>query len=176
MTSAVLLVVTAGAERSLRGSFTIIFAINGTLMGLLRDQPGLIRRAVASGLACDLLLKRPNASFARPRALRHFAFAVPASCTWLYFLTLILHRGVWWSLHLWGGAIVLAGVVVWLLSSLLLPPHGPEAEGAGQPSHARRGHLRSDRGSHGVNALQDHQATDAVITSVRSEGGTACGS
>ena len=109
MTGAVLLVVTAGAERSLRGSVTIIFAINGTLMGLLRDQPGLIRRAVASGLACDLLLKRPNASFARPRALRHFAFAVPASCTWLYFLTPILDRGAWWSLHLWSGAIVTVG-------------------------------------------------------------------
>jgi hypothetical protein len=37
-------------------------------------------------------------------------------------------KGWWWSVHLWTGAIVLAGLVGWLLSYLILPPQEPREE------------------------------------------------
>jgi hypothetical protein len=39
----------------------------------------------------------------------------------LYFLALHLTHGVWWSVHVWAGAIVVAGLVGWLVSYLVVP-------------------------------------------------------
>jgi len=43
----------------------------------------------------------------------------------VYFAGVALTRGVWWSLPLWSGAIVLAGAVGWLASWLVVPPAIP---------------------------------------------------
>lgn len=104
------------------GSLTIVFTLNAILMGFMRDTAALIPGAALAGLVADLLLKQLKPSVTRPGALRLFAFAVPAIYYLLYFLTLMLGKGIWWSVHLWAGAIVLAGVVGWLLSYLLVPP------------------------------------------------------
>jgi membrane protein YqaA with SNARE-associated domain len=40
---------------------------------------------------------------------------------------LLLMKGWWWSVHVWTGGIVLAGLVGWLLSYLILPPQEPQA-------------------------------------------------
>ena len=49
------------------------------------------------------------------------AALVPFGLYSLYFLTLALLGGVWWPIPLWLGAIVLSGVVGWLVSYLLVP-------------------------------------------------------
>jgi hypothetical protein len=38
------------------------------------------------------------------------------------FFALMLTEGIAWSVHLWVGSIVLAGLAGWLLCYLLLPP------------------------------------------------------
>jgi hypothetical protein len=152
LTGMVLLVVRRWGRALPPGSLTIVFAVNALLMGFLRDQPALIPGATAAGLAADLLLKQLNPSITRPRALRLFAFAVPAVYGLFYFLALIFAKGMWWSLPLWSGSVVLAGFAGWLLSYLLLPPGGPEVGG------------------------RSRQAIHAEITSDRVEGGTACDS
>jgi len=53
-------------------------------------------------------------------------FAVPATYYAFYFVALAWTKGVWWSIHLWMGSILLAGVVGWLLSYLVAPPPEPE--------------------------------------------------
>jgi hypothetical protein len=40
----------------------------------------------------------------------------------LYFLVLLVTKGVGWSMNLWMGSIVMAGIVGLLVSYLLVPP------------------------------------------------------
>jgi hypothetical protein len=39
-----------------------------------------------------------------------------------YFVVMMLTQGIGWSVHLWTGSIVLAGVTGLLLSYLIIPP------------------------------------------------------
>jgi hypothetical protein len=56
------------------------------------------------------------------REFRAFAFLVPAIFFTGYFLTIHLHTGIAWTVHLWAGSIVLTGLAGLLLSFLTLPP------------------------------------------------------
>lgn len=100
--------------------------LNAAAMGLLNFSGGypmaLVVAAGAGGLSADVMhgLLRPTAG--RPAALRIFAFVVPALFYLCYFIALILTEGIAWSVHLWAGSIVLAGLAGWLLSYLLVPP------------------------------------------------------
>ena len=42
-----------------------------------------------------------------------------------YFLDLMVTQGIIWSIHLWLGSCVMAGIVGLVLSYLLAPPQGP---------------------------------------------------
>jgi hypothetical protein len=112
------------------GTLTVMVALNAAGMGFLSiygDYPlALVVAASTAGLFADLLraLLRPTAR--RPLAWRVFAFAVPAVFYLCYFLALVLTEGVAWSVHVWTGAVVLAGIAGWLLSYLILPPRSLE--------------------------------------------------
>jgi hypothetical protein len=55
--------------------------------------------------------------------LRIFAFAVPAILYGLYFIAMIVNDGgIGWSVHLWAGSAVMAGIVGVLLSYLVVLP------------------------------------------------------
>jgi len=103
------------------GSVTLIFGINAALVSIVREQFLMIGVALLAGAAADTFL-----SFAgRPlqgRALRLFSFLTPAFLTLTYFAVLMTTQGVWWSVHVWAGSIVVAGLVGWLLSYLVEPP------------------------------------------------------
>ena len=99
--------------------------MNALMVGGARDQWRLIPGAIAAGLVADLLVRRLVPSPARIPALRLVAFAVPAVDFAVYFVGVALTRGVWWSLPLWSGAIVLAGAAGWLASWLVVPPAIP---------------------------------------------------
>jgi hypothetical protein len=50
------------------------------------------------------------------------AFAVPAVQYLFYFIAIMLWARVSWSVHMWTGAIVIAGGVGWLVSYLVVAP------------------------------------------------------
>ena len=106
------------------GSLALIFTLNATLMASILGptQYGLAPIMALSGLAADGLLGWLRPSAARVRALRVFAFAVPAILYTLYFVALLLTTGVEWPMPVWTGGIVLAGLVGLGLSYLLVPP------------------------------------------------------
>jgi hypothetical protein len=112
-----------------RGSLTLVFTLNASLMGVMRDQQGLIPVAVLASLPADGLLHQLKPSVSRVRALRLFAAGVPLLWSSVYVLALHLTHGIWWTVHVWAGSIVVAGLVGWLVSSLVVPPLGPTAEG-----------------------------------------------
>ncbi len=106
------------------GSLTLLFAVYVTLLSVLNNQYELIPGVVVAGIVADALLRvlRPTASRTE---LRVFAFAVPTVLYLCFFLTLALIATISWSVHLWLGSCVMAGVVGLMLSFLLVPPQGP---------------------------------------------------
>lgn len=104
------------------GSLTLLLGLSTLLTVSVHEDWGLLPLGVISGLAADGLAQWLKPSPERPGALRLFAFAVPVIFYALYFATLALTGGLWWTLHLWAGAIVMAGIIGWLLSYAFVSP------------------------------------------------------
>jgi hypothetical protein len=113
------------------GSLRLLFTLNAALMATQRDTYYLIPVAVVGGVVADLLYWRLKPSATRTAALRVFAFVVPVVMYGLFFLVLALRAGIWWTIHMWTGTVVLSGVVSLLLSYLAAPGE-IEPLGAGQ--------------------------------------------
>jgi hypothetical protein len=108
------------------GALSLVIGLNAVAMGLLHrgDYPVFFVavRALA-GLGVEVAYAWLQPSVQRPGTWRLFAFIVPAWLTMLHFGALGLTVGVWWSVHLWAGTIVLTGLGGLLVSLLLaLPP------------------------------------------------------
>ena len=88
----------------------------------------LLLVGAVGGVVGDLLLWWLKPSVARIRELRLFAALLPAALYALYFLAAIFTSGLWWSIHLWTGAIVLSGVTGWLVSHLVVPSNFERAD------------------------------------------------
>ena len=112
------------------GSLTLILTLNAALMSVLQDQYRLIPAAIVAGALGDLVLWRLRPSVERPASVRLFAFCVPVIFYCCYMLTLQLSGGIGWSIHLWLGTIVVAGIVGVLLSYLLVPPPSMASSGS----------------------------------------------
>lgn len=120
----ILLVVRVGTLPA--GALTLMVTLNAAAMGFVTFQGAypvaLVIAAVAAGVLADLLRARLRPMAGRPAAWRLFAFVVPAVFYFCYFVALIVTEGIAWSVHLWTGSIMLAGLTGWLLSYLVLPP------------------------------------------------------
>jgi hypothetical protein len=110
------------------GAFTLIYAINSTVSSLMAKRSLVIAVAILAtltGFLLDLLYQWLKPDAEDKAALRLFAFAVPVVTNSIYFLGLFAIKGIAWSVHLWVGSIVMAGVVGLLLSYVLVPPQEP---------------------------------------------------
>ena len=109
------------------GSLTFVLTVSVAMITFMRERfvamgpPALIAVAFVGGVAADALLIRLRPSPERPAAVRLFAFAVPAIFYAFYIASLALTVGTWWSVHMWTGAIVLAGITGLLVSYLVVP-------------------------------------------------------
>lgn len=104
------------------GSFTLLFTLNAIFISFLNDYYVLIIPIALAGLSADILCRWLKPGVERPGAFRIFAFTVPCVYYSLYFTTLLIIVGVDWTVHMWAGSIVIAGVTGLLLSYLLIPP------------------------------------------------------
>ncbi|MBZ0280770.1 MAG: hypothetical protein K8L97_08505 [Anaerolineae bacterium] len=108
------------------GSLTLLIVGNGLLMTWFHlkevyPYPQVLVAVVLAGIIADVLYSLLKPSPVRVLALRLFAFGVPAILFALFFIMLITTVGIWWSVHLWTGAVFLAGVVGLMLSFLTHP-------------------------------------------------------
>ncbi len=109
------------------GALTFVLTVNGAMMTIIHDKyldtgpAPLIGAALLAGILSDLMLAWLRPSSERVLATRAVAFAVPAVQYLLYMLAVMLWARVAWSVHLWTGAVVIAGGVGWLLSYLAFP-------------------------------------------------------
>lgn len=103
------------------GSCTVLIAGNGAAMTLLGGSTQLVPAYLLAGVFADVLYVVLEPSAGRPRRLRFFAATVPATLTAAHFATVAVTEGLAWTVHLWIGAVFLAGVVGLLVSYLVVP-------------------------------------------------------
>jgi len=111
------------------GAFALIIAINDASSSILADDSPVIYVAILgaiTGLIVDLLYHSLKHTADGPDQLRLFAFAVPVILYSIYFIALSVLHTITWSVHLWAGSVVLAGITGWLISYLVMPPHTPD--------------------------------------------------
>ena len=106
------------------GAVTVVMTYDVVMVTVIHQADPIILIGVVTGVAADLLLLALRPSPTRTRELRVFAFAVPTLLFALYFAYLLAGGGVWWPVHLWAGAPVLAGLTGVLISLLVAPPGG----------------------------------------------------
>ncbi len=109
------------------GSLTFLMGVNAVFVTLIKGADPIILVGVLAGVAADLLLTSLRPSPERLTQARLFAFLVPVLLYTLYFYGLIEVDGVWWPVHLWAGAPVVAGLTGWIVSLVVLPPPTPAA-------------------------------------------------
>jgi Tol biopolymer transport system component len=109
------------------GSLTLIFTLNTALMAVLNDHYMLIIPALIAGLIGDGLMAYLKPSVVAGVRYYGFAFAFPAVYYALFFLTIQLTQGIDWTIHLWLGAIVMAGIVGALIAILVALQNPPVA-------------------------------------------------
>jgi hypothetical protein len=111
------------------GAFALLFGLNGLLISFLAGRTSIIGVVLVSaliGLLIDMLNVALRPTSGRPATWRIFGFAVPFVYNLLYFGALYTIYGAFgWSVHLWTGSIVMAGIVGLLLSFLVVPPQMP---------------------------------------------------
>src|SRR5262245_26717813 len=104
------------------GALTLLIVLNSALMSVFHDSYHLLPAALGGGVLADVLASWLRPSAEPQRRLRLYAFAVPAAFYGLYFAALWLTSGIEWTVHLWMGAIVLAGAVGLFVSFLVVSP------------------------------------------------------
>ncbi len=110
------------------GALTLLLFAPTALMTVVSDEYRFLPGAFLAGLFADLLVRRlPYGSGRRTDAL--IAFAIPAGFYVAYFVTVQLTSGIGWTIHLWLGAIVIAGIIGVALEELMRLA-GPRAEAA----------------------------------------------
>jgi hypothetical protein len=119
---AALLAVRAG--RVPAGGFTLMFGLYTLSTVLMRQkyelglQLALVVAALVAGAAADLVYTRVRAALADPATLRAFIAVLPALATTALIIAVAVTQGLWWTIHLWAGAVVLSAAVGWLLAYL----------------------------------------------------------
>ena len=113
------------------GAFALIYTIPSIVSSLMAKSSPVIAvtiLAAVTGLLIDVLYKGLKPSTERKSALRLFAFGVSVVIYAIYFLSLAVIKGIAWSVHLWVGSIVMAGIVGLLLSYVLVQPQLPSEQ------------------------------------------------
>ena len=105
-----------------KGAFTVVLFLSALAITLLHGEYfWFIISALVSGVIIDILYFWLTPLVAKESNLRLFSFLTPVVITASYVIILMLTDSVWWSVHMWTGAIVITGIVGYLLTYLLLP-------------------------------------------------------
>ena len=105
------------------GAYTVLVAVPLIMATVLRDEYRFIPAAIGAGLLADLVVRAwpPGRSRVGDALV---AFLIPAMFFALYFATVAATGGLGWSVHLWLGAIVIAGIIGLFVDELSRRPAG----------------------------------------------------
>jgi len=99
------------------GAYAVVIGAPIAMATVLDDQYRLLPAIVIAALVAELVVRRWPAGQSR-LGDAIVAFLVPAVVFALYFATLMMTGGIGWTIHLWLGAIVIAGIIGLFLDEL----------------------------------------------------------
>ncbi len=106
------------------GSFTLILGLNVFAITVTHGEYyEFIATGVIAGLVHDILYHILKPKQRGEKYIRLFSLLAPMILFGAYFITLFLTDRIIWSVHMWTGAIVLAGITGFLMSYLVISPH-----------------------------------------------------
>jgi hypothetical protein len=103
-------------------SLTFVLTTNAVFGSFAHDVYLFIAVAFLAGIGADGLRHLLEPAAERPGLVRVYAAAAPGLLFAIYFLALATFSGVWWSVPLWSGSIILASATGLMLSFLSVPP------------------------------------------------------
>jgi hypothetical protein len=103
------------------GTFTFLFGVTSVAIAFPSANFGFVPAMVVAGVFADVLYRFTRPSLEKIRSFRIFAALVPLAMFSLYYVTISLTSGILWTIHVWAGSVVLAGITGLLLSYLMLP-------------------------------------------------------
>ncbi len=114
------------------GSLALVLGLDAVALSVLQDEWRMLAAGLVTALVVELLYHWLRPSPARSGAWRWFAFLVPFAYLIVANLAVILTEGMGWTVHLWTGTAVMAGLAGVLLSFLVtgLAPEGRAERGA----------------------------------------------
>ncbi|TSC60108.1 MAG: hypothetical protein Greene041662_223 [Candidatus Peregrinibacteria bacterium Greene0416_62] len=104
------------------GSHTFVIVLSTLAMAAMRDGLFLLPSAIVTGIVADIIGRKNFPFEEHVQRVRVFSFVVPTTLFIGYFSTIMMTNGIWWSVHLWTGSIVMAGLAGLLLSYCFLSP------------------------------------------------------
>lgn len=104
-----------------RGAFTLVLGVLGLLVTAVIPSFEFLPAMVVTGIVTDGLYYMVRDRWPTARVVRVLGAAVPAVLFTAYFTTVWRLYGLGWSLHVWTGGIVSAGLVGLLVSYVVLP-------------------------------------------------------
>jgi len=112
------------------GAYTVLVAVPLSMATVLRDEFRFIPAALVAGILADVVAWRWP--FGRSRiGDAVVAFLIPSLFFACYFVTVAATDGLGWSVHLWLGAIVIAGIIGLFMDELGRRPVGQGAATSG---------------------------------------------
>jgi hypothetical protein len=108
------------------GALTLLFGATNLLILIVSDHYVFLPGAVVTGLLADVLVWWLKPSADKPARFYLFAFVVPLVYYALFFAAAATMGTVRWTVHLWSGSTVIAGVVGLLVAFLLVSPLGQD--------------------------------------------------
>lgn len=108
--------------RLARGVVSVVVLVNTLAMAWMVDGWLFLPGAAVTAVLAEYGVRNLYPLEQHLQAFRAFAFAIPATLAATTFFALAAQYGLWWSVHTWGGAIVLCGIAGVLLSFVAVPP------------------------------------------------------
>ena len=99
------------------GAYAIVIGAPIAMATVLNDQYRLLPAIILAALAAEVVVRRWPAGKSRVFDAV-VAFLIPAIVFALYFAALMMTGGIGWTIHLWLGAIVIAGIIGLFLDEL----------------------------------------------------------
>jgi hypothetical protein len=103
------------------GAFTIVFGLFGVLVTAVSPTFEFLPAIIATGAITDGLYYLVRDRLSPVRTVRLLGTALPSLLFSLYFLTVAVVYDLVWSVHIWAGGIVSAGLVGLLVSYAVIP-------------------------------------------------------
>jgi hypothetical protein len=113
------------------GWLTFALTTNAVGLSIFHSTPWTIPVAALGGVASDLLYRLLRPDVKMPVRVRLFGASVPAVLSALYFASISIRGGIWWSIHAWAGAIILTSLAGWHMTYLVIPPPMPQERNEG---------------------------------------------